>query len=194
MNTSPNDPVQEWLDRHRAGEDPSPDELCRLCEDQLRRLVRPRLRRFPDVQREDHTTDIANEALCRLLGALREITLETTLDLNRFLAGIIRRVLLDRVKAIRRRVLPNAAPGADVPWSPDDTDHPIDTDLMVAFHEFVESLPPEEKTLFDLLYYRGLSTSAAAAVLGIPATTLKRQWVRARLKLAERLGRDPTDS
>jgi RNA polymerase sigma factor (sigma-70 family) len=194
VTPSPIDPVQEWLDRHRAGQDPPLDELCQLFQDQLRRLVRPRLRQFPDVRLEEQTTDIANESLVRLLAALREVSPPTTLDLNRFLAGIIRRVLLDRAKAIRRRVLPAASPDIEVPWSPDDTDHPVDSDLMESFHEYVEGLPAREKALFDLLYYRGLNTTAAAAILGLPTTTLKRRWVEARLRAVKRLGRDPTDS
>jgi RNA polymerase sigma-70 factor (ECF subfamily) len=193
MNSPSNDPVQEWLDRRREGQDPSLDELCRLCQDQIRHLVRPRLRRFPAVRREEDTTDIANEALVRLLAALPKVCPPTSLELNRFLAEIIRRVLLDHAKSIRRRALPAVA-GGEVPCSPEDTDHPLDLDLMAAFHAYVEGLPAEERILFDLLYYRGLTTAAAAELLGIPATTLKRRWVRARLRVVELLGRDPTDS
>jgi RNA polymerase sigma factor (sigma-70 family) len=194
MTPPPDDPVQEWLDLHRSGQNPSLDELCRLCQEQVRCLVRPRLRRFPDVEREERTTDITNEALVRLLAALRDVCPPTTLELNRFLARIIRRVLLDRAKAIRRRALPLAAPGSEVAWAADHTDHPIDHDLMAAFHEYVEALPPEEKILFDLLYYRGLTTAAVAALLGCPPTTLKRRWVEARLRLIDRFGDDPTNS
>ena len=69
-----------------------------------------------------------------------------------------------------------------------------DADLMADFHGYVDSLPDEERVLFDLLYYRGLTTAAAAEYLGLPPTTLKRQWVRARLRARERFGRDPTET
>jgi RNA polymerase sigma factor (sigma-70 family) len=193
VSAPPLDSVQDWLDRHRAGTKPPLDELCRLCQDRVRELVRPRLRRFPHVRAEEQTTDITNETLVRLLAALREVAPPTTLDLTRFLAAIIRRVLLDRAKAVSRRLLPTAPPGAEVAWSPEDTDHPMDDDLMAAFHEYVEALPADEKALFDLLYYRGLTTAAAAEALGLSPTTLKREWVKARLRVCEKLGRDPTD-
>src|SRR4051812_41885496 len=97
----PTDPVQAWLDRHRAGERPSHDDLCRLCEDRVRQLVRPRLRKFPLVVQDSQTTAVVNDALLCLLRALeRDVRLTAVLDLERFLARIIRHVLMDMTKAI----------------------------------------------------------------------------------------------
>jgi RNA polymerase sigma factor (sigma-70 family) len=167
---------------------------ARLCEGRVRLLARSRLRNFPQVRREEQTTDIANEALLRLCRAMRGVAPATPLDLTRFLAEIIRRVLLDRLKSIRRRHRPTGPLGPEPGRAPEDTDHPFDADLMADFHGYVDSLPGEEKILFDLLYYRGLTTAAAAEYLGLPTTTLKRQWVRARLRARERFGRDPTET
>jgi RNA polymerase sigma factor (sigma-70 family) len=191
MPETSTDLIQDWLERYRSGAQPPPDELVQICEDRVRALVRPRLRSFPRVRQLEDTTDIVNEALLRLTRALRDVTPATPLDLNRFLAELIRRVLLDKLKAIRRRDPPTAGLAVEPGREVGDTDHPVDADLMTEFHEYVRSLPDDERTLFDLLYYRGMSTATAAGYLGLPPTTLKRRWVSARLRARDWLGRDP---
>ena len=191
MSETSTDLIQGWLDRYRSGADPPPDELVRLCEERVRALVRPRLRSFPRVKQQEETTDIVNEALLRLSRALRDVAPATPLDLTRFLAELIRRVLLDKLKAIRRRVASPVELAVEPGRAVGDTDHPVDADLMTEFHEYVGSLPESERVLFDLLYYRGLSTATAADYLGLAPSTLKRRWVQARLRARDRLGRDP---
>lgn len=191
MQASP-DPVQQWLDRLRAGADPSPDELCRLCEARVRALVRPRLRTFPLVVQDSQTTEVANETLLRLLAALRaEVRPQSTLDLERFLAAKVRHVLLDMHKEIQRRRR-RAGPLGDGPVAePADID--IDIDLMVAFHEYVQQLPADEQALFDVFYYQGRTKVQAAALLGLTATTAHTRWTKARLRMSRKLGGDPTE-
>jgi RNA polymerase sigma factor (sigma-70 family) len=189
---APPDPVQAWLDRHAAGDRPPVDDLCRLCEARARRLVRPRLRTFPLVVQDSQTTEVVNETLCRLLRALgQDVRPRTVLDLERFLAGIVRRVLLDLHKAIQRRRNRVGGLGDDPVPDPDDDD-PVDTDQMVAFHEYVEALPADEQALFDVFYYQGKTRDEAAALLGLPPSTASAKWVKARAALGRRLGRDVT--
>jgi RNA polymerase sigma-70 factor (ECF subfamily) len=56
-----------------------------------------------------------------------------------------------------------------------------------AFHEAVETLPEEEREVFDLLWYQGLTHEEAAALLGVAERTVGRRWQAARLHLAEAL-------
>ena len=51
------------------------------------------------------------------------------------------------------------------------------------FHRTVESLPDEEREVFGLLWYNGLTQDQAAEVLGVSVRTVKRRWQRARLSL-----------
>lgn len=187
------DSVQRWLDRHRAGEKPALNDLCSLCEERVRQLVRPQLRKFPLVVQETQTTDVANEALLRLLAALdKNVTPPSTLDLERFLAAKIRYVLLDMNKTIQKRRSRVAALGDEPVPAPGDEADLVDVDRMVAFHEYVEALPPDEQALFDVFYYQGKSKTAAARVLGLPATTAHAHWVRARYRASKKLGRNLT--
>src|SRR5437764_1134251 len=55
------------------------------------------------------------------------------------------------------------------------------------FHQRVDALPEEEREVFDLLWYQGLTQPNAAAVLGISEATLKRRWLAARQRLHKAL-------
>ncbi len=183
--------IQTWLDLHCAGERPRFDDLCELCEDRVRQLVRPRLRQFPLVVQDSQTTEVANDALIRLLSALaRGVRLATLLDLERFLALVIRRVLLDTTKAIQRRRRRFCELGDEPASAPDDDF--ADIDLMVVFHEYVEALPPEEQALFDVFYYQGKTKAEAAKLLGMAETTVHTHWAKARLRAGLHLGADLT--
>ncbi len=57
------------------------------------------------------------------------------------------------------------------------------------FHEWVDSLPDDEREVFDLLWYQQLTQEQAAEVLGVTTRTIRRRWQDARLKLCKaRLG------
>jgi RNA polymerase sigma-70 factor (ECF subfamily) len=64
-------------------------------------------------------------------------------------------------------------------------DGPAELAQWTEFHSRIRDLPQEDRELFDLLYYQGLSQPEAAKELGIPLTTLKRRWQAARLRFAE---------
>ena len=48
------------------------------------------------------------------------------------------------------------------------------------FHQKVEELPKEQREVFDLLYYHGVTQPEAAQVLGMSERTLKRRWQETR--------------
>jgi RNA polymerase sigma-70 factor (ECF subfamily) len=56
------------------------------------------------------------------------------------------------------------------------------------FHRRIEELPEDDRMVFDLLWYQGLSQPEAAQVLGVAERTVNRRWLAARLKLGEALG------
>ncbi len=49
-------------------------------------------------------------------------------------------------------------------------------------------LPDELSSVFDLIYYQGLTQAEAAEVLGVSEATIKRSWREARLALHDALG------
>jgi RNA polymerase sigma factor (sigma-70 family) len=187
MSPSTTNLIRDWLIRQQEDQSPDINELLQICEDRVRELVRRRLRDFPQVHREEQTTDIVNETLMQLVRQLGKTTFATPLHLIRSTARIIRHVLIDKSRAIRAKRRPRleAFDSPEMESQP-STDHPIDLEIMSEFHLHIDSLPEEERILFDLLYYRGLTTSTAATLLNMPPTTLKNRWVKARVQLPEK--------
>jgi len=52
----------------------------------------------------------------------------------------------------------------------------------------IEGLPPDEREVFELVRFQGMSQPAAAAVLSVSPKTVQRRLNRAILILAEKLG------
>jgi RNA polymerase sigma factor (TIGR02999 family) len=67
-------------------------------------------------------------------------------------------------------------------------------DDVLALDEAIEELEKEDARLAEIVrlrYYTGLSVEEAAEVLGVSASTLKREWRFARAWLARRMGTAP---
>ena len=61
------------------------------------------------------------------------------------------------------------------------------------FHEAAARLPDDLRAVFDLLWYQELSQAEAAALLGVAVPTVKRRWLKARLRVQQALGGSPFD-
>jgi RNA polymerase sigma factor (sigma-70 family) len=61
------------------------------------------------------------------------------------------------------------------------------------FHEAVARLPDDLRSVFDLLWYQGLTQAEAAALLGVAVPTVKLRWMKARLQVQQALGGAPFD-
>src|SRR5262249_45136720 len=108
----------------------------------------------------------------------------------------IRRELIDLARhhagpeGLGANVLPPGQLGSgETP--PEPTDSSADPDQLARWqdlHAQIAGLEEEDRELFELLYYQRLNQADAAAVLGVPLTTLKRRWRAARVRLMTRLG------
>lgn len=182
--------LRHWLARMQAGDDQAREELLRHAGGRLERLTRKMLRRFPGVQRWAQTDDVLQNALLRLLRALREVQPDSTRAFFS-LAGVqIRRELLDLARhyfgprGAGAHHASNADASGHKPIEPaDPTNDPSDLADWCELHEQVEKLPDEEREIVDLLFYQGLTQSAAASLLDINVRTVQRRWHAALLKL-----------
>ena len=196
--------IQGWIDRLRQGDDCAGAALLDCATARLARLARKMLKGYPGVGRWEQTDDVLQNALIRLDRALKTVAPPTARDFFRLAAAQIRRELIDLA---RRYSGPeglgahhSTCAGSDSPdgsragaREPSDTTHePGRLAAWTEFHRRIEGLPEEDREVFDLLWYQGLTQAEAATVLGVAERTVNRRWIAARLRLNQALaGRLP---
>lgn len=194
--------TDQLLARIRAGDPVAIDLIIEQTVDRLRYYAHKRIRDFPAVRRLHETDDLLQEAMMRLRRALQAVKPEHAPDSFRRFLGLateqMRRQLLDwnrhhygpegdgahhasDPKAVDRegKITPQVEAAAD-PRS-----GPVSEVEWQEMHELVTKLPEDERQVFDLVYYQGMTQEEAAAVLGQSESTIKRRWRAARLRLHE---------
>lgn len=190
--------IQNWIDRLQAGDESAREELIKSACTRMERLTRNMLKGYPRVKRWEQTDDVFQNAVMRLYRSLQHITPKTVQEFFRLAALNIRRELLDLVKhyygpqgkGAKHATLPGGAGKDSAPvahYKEDVTHEPGRLAVWEEFHQKVESLPEEEREVFDLLWYQGLTQAEAADVLKVAERTVKRRWQSARLLLHEAL-------
>jgi RNA polymerase sigma factor (sigma-70 family) len=191
--------VQRCLDRMRGGDAAARSELLNAAGERLTRLARKMFHAEGRLRRWEDTGDVVQYAMLRLLRRLQNVTPGTTREFFRLAAGEIRRELID----LSRHYFGPHGPGtnhdsdAGLGASPEPTpaidppdreQGPSDLAEWGEFHERAGALPEEERDVFDLVWYQGLSYVEAAEVLGVSARTVTRRWQAACLGLESVLG------
>jgi RNA polymerase sigma-70 factor (ECF subfamily) len=193
--------IQHCLDRMRLGDAPAREELLGYTLERLTRLTRKMLRDFPGVHQWEQTDDVLQNAVVRLCRALDDVQPATATDFFHLAAAQIRRELFDLARhysgAWRLGADQASMAAGDLRSTAlaraghelvDTTNLPDQLAFWTDFHREVEVLPTEEREVFDLLFYQGLSQAEAAAVAEVSERTIKRRWRAARLRLVEALG------
>jgi RNA polymerase sigma factor (sigma-70 family) len=197
--------IQGWIDRLRAGDESARQELLSCACERLTRLTHKMLKGYPRVRRWEETGDVQQKAMMRLYRALEHIQPAGVVDFFRLAALNIRRELLDLVKhyygpqgsgAHHATIGPKAG-GDDAPPSPLEQAEAEDNSSRLAFwtefHQEIDRLPDDDREVFDLLWYQGLSQAEAAKALGISERTVKRRWQSAKMQLTRSLRSQPLD-
>jgi RNA polymerase sigma-70 factor (ECF subfamily) len=200
MSESTSQFLQRCLDRVHQGDSSARNDLLQLACGRLERLTRKMLNDYRGVRRWEETGDVLQGALVRLCRALEATAAPTVRDFYRLAALQIRRELIDLARhyygpqgAGAHHASNTPAEDASVAAAPlyeaaDLSREPGRVAVWTEFHRQVEALPDEEREVFDLLFYQGLSQAEAADVLAVTDRTIKRRWQGARLKLHQALG------
>lgn len=191
--------IQGYLDRLRGGDEAARGELLNSACDRLRRLTRKMIKGYPNVHRWEQTDDVLQNAILHLQRTLQQLPIETARDFFRLAALHIRRELLDLARhyygphgAGARHESHSKRPAesgrVSTPDDPSDVTHePVRLAAWSAFHEQVAGLPDNEREVFDLLWYQGLTQAEAAELLHVDVRTIKRRWLSARMILQDAL-------
>ena len=190
--------VQRLLDLLQAGDQDARQQLLDVSTNRLRHLSRKILSDIPGVKRWEDTDDLLQNGSIRLWKALEKHHPPTVLDYFRLAAAVIRRELIDLSRHyfgpqgmganLRRsgNIHPDERLGGSE-QAADETHEPQELGRWTEFHEYIEDLPDDDRTLFDLLWYQGLTVGEAAELTGISERTLRRRWKSARIDVYQKL-------
>lgn len=190
------DVLQHWLDRLREGDPAARNELIRHAQKRLRGLTALMLRHYPSVREWEETSDVFQNVLARLAGALLTAPVASAEELFRLAGTLIRRELIDLTRHVLgpegpgRHRLPPGHPTAALATQTDSSHDPYRLALWADLHRAVAALPDDERRLFDLIYYQGRSVPEAAALLGWPERTFRRHWQEVRFRFLDHFGGD----
>lgn len=179
--------LTDLIHRAQRGDGAAADGLFEAVYPDLRRMARARLRQHQRNTLLD-TTGLVHESYMRFTqaGALR---FEDRTHFMGYAGKIMRSVIVDTV----RERLAKRRGGAErhVTLDPQLGDTRPDAGAeILAVHEALDSLARHDARLVqvvELRYFAGLTEPQVAEALGIAERTVRRDWEKARLLLAETL-------
>ena len=170
------------------GDPQAASQLLPLVYDELRRVAAAQMAQEKPGQSLD-ATGLVHEAYLRLIGPTNEVQFLNHRHFFAAAAEAMRRILIE--KARRKRRQKRGGDRQRIDLDADDLAAPQRDERLLALDEALErftALEPEKAELVKLRSFAGLSLDAAAAVLGISASTADRWWAYARAWLRVEIG------
>jgi RNA polymerase sigma-70 factor (ECF subfamily) len=176
------------LERMQQGDREATDELIRRAGLRLEHLARRMLRRFPVVRQNVQTVDVLQETYLRLLNALREVRPENTRHFFALATRHVRQHLLDLVRRFRNKGHCALDDHAEPVAAGTGSAEVEELERWATLHEAVEALPDEEREVFGLRFYQGLTWPEIAGLVPFDERTARRRWSSACFLLRQALG------
>lgn len=192
MDHSSSHATRLLLSRACTGDVQAVDDLLGRVSLRLTNLAQRMLGEFPRVRRWAETGDVLQNALVRLVNALKSVKPASPRDFFALASLQIRRELIDLVRhyhgangigANHHSAPPEGA------WPPEPADtggEPCSLLQWGELHAQIEDLPPEEREIVGLLFYQSLTQQEASDVLNVSLRTVQRRWHSALVQLHRR--------
>jgi RNA polymerase sigma-70 factor (ECF subfamily) len=180
--------LHELIDRIQRGDEDARDQLVRSVGNNLERLARKMLQRYPGVQRWEETGDVLQNALLRLLRAVEEIKPPSMREFFGLAAEQVRRVLIDLARHYRssKGLGTNLVSDGDSILRNLDVAEPAADDNLERWHDFheaVQRLPAEEREVMGLVFYHGWTQAQIAELFQTSERSIRRRWQSACFKV-----------
>ncbi len=182
--------LQSLLHDFEIGDSDAINKIIEHACDRLQKQTRKMLGDYSRVKRWELTDDVLQNSLIRLHRSLLEIKPETPRQFYGLASTQIRRELIDLARHHYSQTGIGQNHQTDNPNLPARIDvastsgiEPMTLEDWSRFHEIVEFLSPEQKEVFELLWYQGFSQQEASTVLDVSIRTIKRRWQEARLTI-----------
>jgi RNA polymerase sigma factor (sigma-70 family) len=186
--------LQGLLDQSLAGNPAAKEALLHHACERLLKLTKKMFRGHPGLRRWMQTDDVFQNSLVRLHRALSQVEVRDVRHFFNLATVQIRRELLDLARktfgphGIGRNHHTDHQPADESGGMLHQvSDEPEDLERWESFHQRIETLPDEEREVFDLIYYEGLEQLEAAKVLDVSERTIRNRWNRAKLLLSGEL-------
>jgi len=152
---------------------------------ELRRLAHRKLQREPSTPTLQ-VTALVHEAWLRIEGSEQQVDWASRAHFYNAAALAMRRILVDRA---RRRTGAGAPVMESLPIEMPATleDEELDILRLDEALDHLERMDPKAFSVVHLRFFVGLTVPAIAAITGLSARTVKREWHVARLWLYDRL-------
>ncbi len=180
------------LSRFRHGDKSALNELILLAGNRLQTLTHRMLRDYPGVRRWSQTDDVLQSALIRLCRALEQVRPTSAREFYALATTQIRRELIDLARHYSGPEC-GAAHHESSSGQPNQEDRAREKSNLThepaaladwgEFHGQIASLPNEQREVFGLIFYQGMTQDEAADVLGLGLRTVQRRWQAALLNL-----------
>ena len=179
--------LTDLLHRARSGDAEAFEDVFELTYAELRELARSRLRAIAPNTLLD-TTALVHESYLRFVRA-GSLKAEDRTHFLRYAACVMRSVIVDFV---RERLAERRGGGvADITLDTGLAEGvPSGEDEILRVHEALEELAIHDERMVrvvEMRYFGGLSEVEIAELLGVAPRTVRRDWEKARLFLAEAL-------
>jgi RNA polymerase sigma factor (sigma-70 family) len=176
------------------------DQLLTPVIEHMRTVAHRMVKGFPEVRRWNETDDVVQGAAMRLTRALDNVVPVDSRHLLSLIAMQVRRELVDLAR--RYDGAESFAHHHETNTADSGGQRMMRSELMVdaaetspdsvaswtKFHEAAASLDDDDRELFNLVWYLGLTQEQAASALGCSVRTLARRWDVLKRHLINRLG------
>ena len=162
------------------------DQLLPLVHTELHSLAR-RLMSRENPGHTWQTTELVNEAYLRLVGQAPQSDWQDRAHFFAVASQVMRHLLVDHARA---RQAGKHGGGQRVELEEAALVAPERSATLLALDEALDRLAgfdAQKSRIVEMRYFGGLTVEEIAAVLGIGATTVKREWTRAKLWLQQEL-------
>jgi len=188
--------LQDLIEKLRHGDESAREALLDRVYHRLRQIAGLVLHQDFDRLEAHHELDsVVDEAWAQLVQALKKTQPTTVDDFYGLIFRKVRHVLLDMARQERRHEqrrlgdLPNGGRfDSDLRYDPSDTTYePSQLAFWTEFHREVESLPDDQRAVFDFHYFAEFPQAEIARLLQLHPKQVSRLWIAATVRLAERL-------
>ena len=200
MNPDQLSELDELILKIRSGDQDAKRQLFELTTDRLKNLTRKMMRGFSGVKRWEETDDVWQNVSIRIWRSLESVEFESARHYLNLGAMQIRRELLNLANSFRRpsshaanyatpstREIRDGIPAAE-PASPTENIERLNS--WTELHQCVDAMEEEQREVFQLVWYQGLSQEQVAELTGVSDRTVRRRWQAARLELYEKVNFD----